>query len=269
MQQILKFFIQFKVGILFLVLFSMSIGLTIQSHSYHNSKWVSSTSYVSSFFFEIKYGITSYFNLKEENEALLKQNTTLQQMFILGKDTIDNQINKSDTTYKFVAGHIISNSYAKKDNFVLIDKGKNDGVFEGYGVSIPNGILGIVEKSTGNYARVISILNTNLSINAKLKNKNQFGSLQWDSQDYYSMNLNDLPRSADFKIGDTVVTGSNSMIFPEGLPIGTIKEFELNDNSGYFNIKVNLFADMTNLNQAYIILPKKIKEAKQLLNQDE
>jgi len=269
MQQILRFFIQNKVGILFLMLFTISLGLTIQSHSYHNNKWVSSTSLVSSFFYNIRYDVTSYFNLKKDNEALLQQNTLLQQRLIGINDTLINKVAENNKTYKIIPAHIISNSYQRNDNFVLLDKGKNDGVYEGYGVSLPNGIMGVVEKSSDNYSRVISILNTNLSINAKLKNTNQFGSLKWDALNYNEMNLEDVPRSANFKVGDTVVTGSNSLIFPEGLPIGVVKSFDLKGNSGYYNIKTNLFADMTNLNQAYIIIPENIKEAQQLLDRDE
>jgi rod shape-determining protein MreC len=269
MQQIIKFFIQNKVGILFLMLFTISLGLTIQSHSYHNSKWISSTNLISSFFYDIRYDVTSYFNLKKDNEALLQQNTFLQQQLLDLKDTMGGKINENDRSYKFISAHIISNSYNRNNNFILLDKGKNNGVFEGYGVSLPNGIMGVVEESSGNYSRVISILNTNLSINAKLKNSNQFGSLKWDAVNYNEMNLEDVPRSANFKVGDTIVTGSNSLIFPEGLPIGVIKSFNLDGNSGYYNIRAQLFADMTNLNQAYIILPKKIKEARQLLEQNE
>ncbi len=149
---------------------------------------------------------------------------------------------------------------------MLINKGLSDGVDVNYAVSLPNGILGIVEKSTENYSRVISILNTNLSINAKLKASNHFGSLQWDGLNPNTIYLKDLPRSASFNIGDTIVTGSNSLIFPKDIPIGLIKDYELNENIGYYNIEVKLFEDMTNINHAYVIIPKKIKQAKSLIN---
>jgi len=250
------------------VLFSISIALTIQSHSYHNSKWVSSTSFLSSFILDVKYDITSYFNLKVENDNLLKQNLELQEKIIALKDS-SNRSRSELPSYSFISAKIISNSYNKKDNFVLINKGREDSIYKGYGISLPNGIMGIVVNSSNNYSRVISILNTNLSINAKLKNSNQFGSLQWDSKFHNEMILKDLPRSAEFKVGDTIVTGGNSLIFPSDLPIGVVKKFDLNENSGYFKILVSLFADMADVNQAYVIVPKKIKEAQELLEGNE
>jgi rod shape-determining protein MreC len=268
MQQILKFFIKNKVGVLFLVLFSLSIALTVQAHSYHNSKWISSTSFITSSFLNLKYDIISYFNLKTENQNLHYQNELLLKQLSNLKSDVEN-LSTTDSLYTVVKCHVISNSYDKIDNYVLIDVGTEDGVQEGYGVSLPNGIMGIVEKSNSGFSRVISILNTNLSINAKLKGSNQFGSLKSNARSYEQMNLEDIPRSASFSIGDTIVTGSNSLIFPENLPIGIIESFNLNDNSGYYNIEVKLFTDMTDLNHAYVILPLKIQNAKKLLDQNE
>ncbi|MGX1024534.1 rod shape-determining protein MreC [Psychroflexus sp. MBR-150] len=265
MQQIIKFFIRNKVGILFVVLFVISIQLTIQSHTYHKSKWISSTNIFSAFLLDVRYNFTKYFELDIENEKLQLENIYLKQRLYNIK-LAENDTVFLDSLYIFKPCQVISNSYSKVDNYVLINKGLSDGVDVNYAISLPNGILGIVEKSTKNYSRVISILNTNLSINAKLKGSNHFGSLQWDGSNPNTIYLQDLPRSASFNVGDTIVTGSNSLIFPENIPIGLIKDYELNENIGYYKIEVNLFEDMTNINHAYVIIPKKIKEAKRLLD---
>ena len=47
-------------------------------------------------------------------------------------------------------------------------------------------------------------------------------------------------------IGDTIVTGAMSSIFPENIPIGTIKKFDLNVSKSFYSIDVELFNDMTN-----------------------
>lgn len=268
MQQIIKFFLRFKIGVLFLVLFSISLTLTIQSHSYHNNKWISSTNSIAAFFLNIQHDLSSYFSLKENNLKLQKENNYLKEkLYNVNVTTNDSII--LDSLYTFKPCHVISNSFKRIDNYVLIDVGQSDGVKENYAVSLPHGILGIVEKSEKNYSRVISILNTNLSINAKLKNSNNFGSLQWDGSQPNTIYLEDLPRSASFNIGDTIVTGSNSLIFPKNIPIGTIKNYKLDNNIGYYSIEVTLFEDMTSVNHAYVIIPKKIKEAKNLLKRDD
>lgn len=80
------------------------------------------------------------------------------------------------------------------------------------------------------------------------------------------MSLVDVPRSAPVKTGDTITTGGRSLIFPEGVPIGIIDDFELNENIGYYTISVKLFNDMTNLKHVYVIENTRKEEAYELLN---
>jgi rod shape-determining protein MreC len=121
------------------------------------------------------------------------------------------------------------------------------------GVITSKGVLGIVEHTTNKFAAVQSILNTKSNINAKIKNTNNFGSLKWDANRYDVVQLEDIPRMVPLLIGDTIVTGAMSSIFPENIPIGTIKKFNLNASESFYSIEVELFNDMTNLNKVYII----------------
>jgi rod shape-determining protein MreC len=70
----------------------------------------------------------------------------------------------------------------------------------------------------------------------------------------------DIPRLVPVKIGDTIVTGAMSSIFPENIPIGFIKEFNLNDAQSFYNINIQLFNDMANIKNSYIISNKNRKE---------
>jgi rod shape-determining protein MreC len=87
--------------------------------------------------------------------------------------------------------------------------------------------------------------------------------------------LNDIPETADIKIGDSIITGGMSLIFPEGINIGVISDimkqekfndpimkFNINNQvkianievrENYLNIEVKLHTDMNNLNNVYVI----------------
>ena len=67
------------------------------------------------------------------------------------------------------------------------------------------------------------------------------------------MQLEDIPRLVPLLVGDTIVTGAMSSIFPENIPIGTIKKFDLNASKSFYSIYVELFNDMTNVKNVYII----------------
>ena len=136
-----------------------------------------------------------------------------------------------------------------------MNKGKNDSIKSDFGVISSKGIIGIIDKTSDNYATAISILNTTSQISAQLKNTNHYGSLKWNSNSPELVQLVDIPKIAQsfLKIGDTIVTSGKSSIFPKGILVGSIHDFKLDDTENYYNLNVKLFNDMTNLEHVYII----------------
>ena len=174
------------------------------------------------------------------------------------------KIESTKVKYTIATGQIIKNSYASPRNYITVDKGANDSIKPDMGVITAKGILGIVENTSNNFATVQSILNKNSNINAKIKNTDHFGSLVWDTKIYNVVQLIDIPRLAPLTLGDTIVTGAMSSIFPENIPIGTIKKYDLAGSGGFYNIDVALFNDMTNIKNVYIINNTDRKEILQL-----
>jgi rod shape-determining protein MreC len=121
------------------------------------------------------------------------------------------------------------------------------------GVITSKGILGIIENTSNHFATVQSILNEKSNINAKIKNTDHFGSLVWDMKRFDVVQLVDIPRLVPLTVGDTIVTGGMSSIFPENVPIGTIRKFDLNTSQSFYRIDVALFNDMTNIKNVYIV----------------
>ncbi|WP_027393895.1 rod shape-determining protein MreC [Aquimarina latercula] len=270
MQQIINFLIRNKNFLLFLLLLFFSLILTIQSHSYHKSKFISSTNFLSGGVYGWRYSITNYFGLKNKNERLLEENESLRnQLSLLTKDTIATTF--TDTTsfgkpYTFIKGNVYKNDYSKADNYILINKGEKDGIKADMGIITDRGIVGIVENTSKNYSRVISILNTNSRINAGLKKSNQYGSLVWNGKDPNIVQLETVPRQAILKKGDTIITNGRSTIFPRGIGIGTILNYELDQNQSYFLIDIQLFNDMTDIGFVYAIKSNDATEIKLLEN---
>jgi len=253
MQQIINFLIRNKTTLLYLLLLFISLIFTVQSHSYHRSTFFNSANWVSGNIFQTSSNISSYFGLREENNSLLEENRELRnQLFNLTlRDSLE--LDTTDLQYSILTGRLIKNSYTNKKNYLTINLGSKQGVVQDMGVITAKGILGIVEASSANYAVVQSILNTNSNINAKIKNTNYFGSLTWNGSDFTTVQLEDIPRLVPLMVGDTIVTGAMSSIFPENIPIGVIKKFDLNASQSFYRIEVGLFNDMTNIRNVYLI----------------
>lgn len=224
----------------------------MRSHSYHQSKFFNSSKWFTGSLLSAKTGISDYFNLAEENQRLAEENKRLR-LQLFSRKSQPSSPSPLNSTYDITHARVIKNMYTSPRNYVTINKGREDNIAQDMGVITPLGVLGIVENTSNGFATVQSVLNTKSNINAKIKNTNYFGSLQWDAFDYSVVQLVDIPRSATLTVGDTIATGAMSSIFPEDIPIGVIQKYELNQNQSSYTIQVELFNDMANIKNVYVI----------------
>ena len=272
MQQIINFIFRNKNLLLYLFLLFISVALTIRSHSYHQSKFFNSANRLTGGIYKVSSDITNYFRLEKENQKLVKENMRLRSIIFNKEYDIEIPIDstKFDSTlitYKIISASIIKNSFSNLDNYITINKGSKHGVKQDMGVITPEGVLGIVENTSQNFSQVQSILNRKSNLNAKIKNSNNFGSLVWNTKDYNTVQLIDIPRRIPVKVGDTILTGAASSIFPENIPIGTIKSWNLDVSKSSYSIDISLFNDMSNIKYIYLINNKNKAEIELLESQ--
>ncbi len=248
---------------LFLLLMIIAVSLTIQSHSYHKSKVISSANFFTGGVYEMTSNVEGYFNLKVQNEELAKENARLKGLLFNIKDStkvpnLDSikGVKKTD----IIISKVIKNSYSNQVNFLTLNSGSNQGVKPEMGVINSLGIVGVVENTSANYSTVLSILNTESPLNAKVKKSNHIGSLTWNGKNTGFVQLTDVPRLATVRKGDTIVTGAQSTIFPENIGIGTIEKIYIDNETNLYMIDVRLFNDMTSLGHVYIIRNKDREE---------
>jgi len=258
MQQIIYFFQKFKYFLFFLFLECIALTLTFNNLNFHKSKFVNSANSVTGIFYSTLSNSMEYLSLKSKNQSLQEENTQLKNDLERNKLFFSTDISVLDTVkyhqkYTYTEAKIINNNYSKPHNFLTINRGVNEGIVKEMGVINRKGIIGITENVSNNYTRVQSILNKNSNINARLKgNTAYFGTLKWNSIDYNTVQLHDIPRQAPLKIGDTIETGGKSTIFPEGIPIGTVSKINKR-NTANSKINVTLFNDMSNLENVYVV----------------
>lgn len=267
MQQIINFVIRNKTFLLFLLLFGLSLALTIQSHSYHKSKFISSTNFLTGGIYNTSNNIRAYFNLRKQNEILIEENNKLKSI-LYNFHNNDEILTEIDSTihkkFEFKTATVIKNSYSNTKNYLTLDKGTNNGMMQDLGVITSKGIVGIIDNTSPNYSRVISILNTKSRINAQLEASNHIGSLIWNTKSPEFVQLTDISKFAPVNIGDTIVTGGQSTIFPKGIPIGTVDSFSLDISGDTYSINVKLFNDMADIGHVYVITNTDSDEIKSL-----
>ncbi len=267
MQQIFNFIFKNSHRLLFLLLLCISFFLTIQAHSYHRSKVISSANFLSGGVYEKINNVKEYLNLRSQNDALAIENARLKSMLFNATDSValKNFENlKGDLPGDIVVSKVIHNSFNKHENFLTLNSGSLQGIESDMGVVNNLGLVGIIDKTSPNYSTVISLLNVKSQINAKIKKSNHFGSLVWNGKSTGFAQLIDVPRLASVRKGDTIVTGGQSVIFPENINIGTIDKIYIDNKTNYYTLDIRLFNDMTNLGHVYIIKSKDREEVNNL-----
>ena len=88
--------------------------------------------------------------------------------------------------------------------------------------------------------------------------------MTWEGDDYRFAKLEEIPFHVELNHGDTIVTSSYSMIFPEGLMIGTIQSFEQPEGENYYSILIQLSVDFKSISFVDIVDNLNIQEIKLL-----
>lgn len=256
MQQIFNFVIRNKTFLLFLLLFGTALSLTIQSNNYHRSQFINSANSLTGGVYGTANSISQYFDLKKQNSILVEENKTLRQELLNTTTPIPAIVIDSslfENKFEIISAEIYKNSFNKPNNYLTINRGKRDSIKQDFGVITSKGIVGIIDNTSNKFSTVLSILSKKSRINAKLKKSNQIGSLTWDSKSPHIVQLEDVSQFAKIAVGDTIVTGGQSSIFPKGINIGSIENYNTDEAGDTYIIDVRLFNDMTTLQYAYII----------------
>ena len=259
MKALINVIIRFHLVLLFIVLELISIRMVIFEDLEKKNAVFSSANAISGFFHKKLNTWFAYFSLAEENEVLRNENLELKNL--LNKNQVQNPFEKinADTSqtdslqYTYISARVINNSIYKKQNYITLDKGSADGIKKEYAVINLKGIIGVVVAVSKHYSLVVSILNNRIGISAKIKQSNQFGSVQWNKNDYRYANLMEIPNHIKVSVGDTIVSSGFSAIFPTDINIGTITKINTNQSDNFFEIDIKLTADFKSLYYVYVV----------------
>lgn len=209
-------------------------------------------------------GMIHRFRLGPENEALVQQNIELMRehdnMFLVKEDTLLTEMSIPDSTntkrmrlYDYTYAHVIFKTTDRVFNYMIVDKGSNDGISRDMAVLSPQGVAGVVTDVSPNFATVRPILHPESRISAVVTPANQNGTVIWEDNDPRVAYLEAIPQHSIINIGDSVFTNGFSNIFPKGLLIGTVKEVRVGNNASFLTIKINLATPYSDIYTVYLV----------------
>jgi rod shape-determining protein MreC len=110
----------------------------------------------------------------------------------------------------------------------------------------------------------MSVLNIHSKISVKLKSSEQIGTLIWNGENYRIGTMTDIPTHTQLIKGDTVITSGFSHIFPEGIIIGTIKDFRVRPGDNFYTADINYAVDYNRIYHVYVVENLQRKEILEL-----
>ena len=237
---------------MFLILEVLCIILLVNNLPYQKRKLVSAGNAISGKFFKSKTNFTNYFSLKEENLLMMDHNAMLMSELYINNNNISLKDSVS-SDYRFIPANVINNSIYHLNNFLLIDKGRKDGIKKDMGVISANGIVGKIANVSDNYASVISMLHPYSVVSARFTENQHLANVSWETTDYRFGTVKDIPLHLFPQKGDTLVTSGFSNIYPADIMIGTIEEMLDNNSKDFNTAKIRFSTNFSTLRHVYVI----------------
>lgn len=212
--------------------------------------------------------MTSYLNLEEKNNALLAENAQLKAKLGIEiksnplKDTNfslvispDSVKQKETIHYDYRPARVLNNTFDKKNNFMTLNLGSNNGVKRNMIVVGAKGVVGKITHVSANYSLAASVLSNEFSVSSVTPDgttsKVRWGGLR---DPYYAV-LSGVPQSEKLKKGDTILTSAYSK-FPPNIMVGRVLKKQKGGSNSGSSYKIKLSTNFKKLDFVYIVIDK-------------
>jgi len=255
-----------------ILIFLLLISVLLISHSDHSSVKNLKTTTFGTFAF-----LTSFFadvlpstGLKSENTKLREQNAKLMlEVNKLREYGIENVelkdlLSMKDTiSYQLIPAKVIAKSFSTDQTTFTLNKGNNEGIKAGMAVITGEGLVGIVERSSGDFSLIRTLKHLNFRVVVKDQRSRFQGILHWTGS---QLIISNLPKTSEIKLGDRIITSELSSFIGQPFPIGIVKKI-INPDEGYFNnVLIKPFVEIEKVENVFIValIPHKIKNSVEL-----
>ncbi|MBK5971130.1 MULTISPECIES: rod shape-determining protein MreC [Thiorhodovibrio] len=208
--------------------------------------------------------MASKVELRAENERLHRENLTLRarlQRFASLESENERLRNLLGSAFK-VGERVLIAELLQVDldpyrQQVLIDKGALSGVFVGQPVLDANAVMGQVVRTNPLTSTVLLITDARHSLPVKI-NRNGLRSIATGSGLVDQLNLLHLPKKADVRVGDLLVTSGLGGTYPPGYPVARVTEVRIEPGKRFATVTAEPTARLDRSHEVLLVwsLPK-------------
>lgn len=201
--------------------------------------------------------VPNVFEIQKENQFLREKNIQLSNELSALKEAKLENIRlskilgiKDKNISGVIIARIVNKTLIQSRNTITLNVGESDSVKVNMPVITDDGLVGRIVSTSKNYSIAQIVYNRNLNISVKVQRSRVDGILSYDGSG--NLIINNVPKSADVKTGDLIITSQYSNYFPAGIPVGTVIE-EGNLDNLFKKIIIKPLVSFSGLEEVFVL----------------
>lgn len=195
----------------------------------------------------LSHAMSEYESLRRENRQLKKEIIEYREVSNENERLRELLDFKEEEASEGVAAQVIARDISGWARWVVINKGKKDGIRNEMPVVTHDGLVGKVVSTGPLVARVMLISDNSSKVSVVDQETRDTGLLTGTAQGELKARYIDL--ESDVKVGDILVTSGLGSVYPKGIPVGKIQFLGKQEDGLCMYALVEPFAELGKLEE--------------------
>lgn len=161
-----------------------------------------------------------------------------------------NAISPLDTDV--MLAQVLRSSASTPNPTILINRGRNEGVYVGQAALLGTGVLGQVQHVGSSTAEVLPLTDEQHAIPVRVARSGQRGIVRGTGS-LDELSVLHLPKQADVVIGDILLTSGLGGRFPEGFPVASITQISGEQSGAFVDVRARPMAEMHDVRDVVLV----------------
>ena len=232
-------------------IFSVSVSPLISAQS-----WISERYLAFSDFFGSPRDMAT---LREENFTLRSEVAQLQSEIIALQENLAQaeilytllDFARNNPEHEYEAATVIGREISPYLQYIIIDKGSNNGIRYGMPVVTQQGLVGRIDAVISDAARVQLITDAGSVVNVRLKTANVEGQVSGSITGEVSLDM--VPVESQVDIGEVILTSGLGGTYPPNIFVGQVLSMQSRQNALFQTGSVQPIVDFSTLSAVLVI----------------
>ncbi|MCE5324247.1 rod shape-determining protein MreC [bacterium] len=155
-----------------------------------------------------------------------------------------------------VAADVVSRNESNWFDTATINVGTHSGIRQGSAVVNHLGIIGQISEANPFTSQIVALTDSNSAIGAMIQRSRTTGMLYGQGTDYLVLAY--LPKDADVKVKDVVISSGMGGVVPKGLVVGRVVKVVRNSTAGTTSALIKPSVRFDEIEQVFVVKPGQI-----------